>query len=149
LGLYKRTNKMSVWKIALGVLLGLVMAYLLWALVTHVGESVGRPSVAERARKQAALTQIENFKTALERFKTDCDRFPTTDEGLNALIVRPPNAKGWEKPYLESVPSDPWGNPYVYRSPGSHRTDSYDLYSTGPNGDDSSGENINNWKPKN
>jgi general secretion pathway protein G len=106
---------------------------------------------SKRAKIQAADAQINaNFKTALKMFETDCDRFPTTDEGLNALIVQPSNAKGWTHSYLDaaSVPNDPWGNPYVYRCPGTHGLD-YDLYSTGPDGTDSSGDEINNWKPKN
>jgi general secretion pathway protein G len=109
---------------------------------------------SKRAKEQAANTQINsNFKTALSAFEIDCGRFPTTDEGLNALIVQPSNAKGWTHAYLDAltVPNDPWGNPYVYRCPGTHRTDSYDLYSTGADGadgTDSAGDNINNWTQK-
>lgn len=107
---------------------------------------------SERAKKQAADTQINsNFRTALAAFEAECGRFPTTDEGLKALIEQPQSIKGWTHAYLDAmaVPNDPWGNPYVYRCPGQHRTDSYDLYSTGPDGLDTGGENLNNWKPKN
>jgi general secretion pathway protein G len=105
---------------------------------------------AERAKKQAASTQIETFKMALGRFEVDCGKFPTTDEGLKALIEQPSSVKGWQGPYLDSVavPRDPWGNPYMYRQPGTHRPDFYDVYSTGTDGNDSGGENINNWTQK-
>jgi general secretion pathway protein G len=106
---------------------------------------------SKRAKETAANTQINgHFKDALAAFEVACGRFPTSDEGLKALIEQPGNIKGWTGPYLDAlqVPNDPWGNPYVYRCPGTHRTDTYDLYCTGADGTDSSGENINNWTQK-
>ena len=48
---------------------------------------------------------------------------PGSNEGLTALVRRPPNACGWNGPYLKtaSVPADPWGRAYVYRAPGRAR----------------------------
>lgn len=66
--------------------------------------------VGDQGRRAAARAQIESFMTALQRFNLDEARFPAADEGL-ALI----------RPYLDKeIPSDPWGNAYVYRYPGEH-----------------------------
>ena len=52
----------------------------------------------------------------------------------------------WKGPYVKrAVPQDPWGNPYVYRQPGRHNTNGYDLHSYGPDGRDGGGDDIDNW----
>ena len=59
--------------------------------------------------------------------------FPSTEEGLNALMVKPAAAAKWGGPYLsKAVPADPWGKPYIYRSPGSKGD--YELLSYGKDG---------------
>jgi general secretion pathway protein G len=72
------------------------------------------------SRTKAAKVQIQSLSTALELYKVDTGRYPTTTEGLKALVVAPPDATSWNGPYLtkKDVPSDPWGRPYTYRSPG-------------------------------
>ena len=71
------------------------------------------------ARSQTARTQIELLGTALDTFRLDIGRYPTTEEGLEALRRKPSNADRWDGPYLKKeVPQDPWGKPYLYRSPG-------------------------------
>jgi general secretion pathway protein G len=101
---------------------------------------------SEQARKTVANTDISQIATALDAFEVDNGRYPSSDEGLGALINAPGNVKNWQGPYLKKgVPKDPWGNPYVYRFPGQHNASGYDLYSTGPDGQDSAGDNINNW----
>ena len=57
----------------------------------------------------------------------------------------PASARNWKGPYLKKRPVDPWGNPYVYRSPSSHGMD-YDLYSYGRNGVEGGGDDITNWE---
>jgi type II secretion system protein G len=71
---------------------------------------------------KAAKVQIQSLSTALELYKVDTGRYPTTSEGLKALIAVPPGGTSWNGPYLtkKEVPSDPWGRPYTYRSPGEH-----------------------------
>ncbi|MDB5320886.1 MAG: xcpT 11, partial [Phycisphaerales bacterium] len=78
---------------------------------------------------------LHSIKTALNMFESDNSRFPTTEEGLRALAERPGNATNW-RAVLEAkdVQADPWGNPWVYRYPGSQNPDGFDLYSTGPDG---------------
>lgn len=103
---------------------------------------VGR---SEEARVSAAKLQIENISMAIDTFEMDNGRYPRTDEGLEALRTAPADAKNWKGPYLKkSVPKDPWGNPYAYKSPGDHNKD-YDLKSCGPDGMDGGNDDINNW----
>ena len=69
----------------------------------------------------AARTQIDNFQAALGAYKLDTGTFPTTEQGLQALRLRPADAPQWNGPYLpKDVPKDPWGTDYVYRYPGEH-----------------------------
>jgi general secretion pathway protein G len=120
------------------LLLVMVIIAILAAIV--VPKFTGR---IEDSRKKAAVGDLSNLKTALEMFETDNGRFPTTAEGLGALITKPsPDLTNWTKTLdKSSVPVDPWGHPYVYRSPGSNG-DEYDIYSTGPSGQDGGADNI-------
>jgi general secretion pathway protein G len=87
----------------------------------------------EKAKAKAARAQIEMFGTALDTFRLDVGRYPTTQEGLDALRQRPSGAERWDGPYLKKeIPRDPWGNPYVYRSPGEREP--YELSSYGADG---------------
>lgn len=101
----------------------------------------------EGAKSRTAAMQINDLDQAVEVFMIDVGRFPTNEEGLNALVVEPPNARNWNGPYLRrAIPDDPWGNPYRYRSPG--RYADVDIYSYGAdNAPGGSGENadIGNW----
>jgi general secretion pathway protein G len=92
-------------------------------------------SKPDQARRTKAMVEIRSIESALAMFKTDTGRFPTTAEGLQALVVNP-GLKGFDSEgYLEKVPRDPWGNPYIYLSPGLH-SKSYDLESLGKDGND-------------
>ncbi|ADX47918.1 type II secretion system protein GspG [Paracidovorax avenae] len=71
------------------------------------------------AKAKTAAVQIADLDKSLELFKLDVGRYPTTEEGLNALVTRPGSVNGWAGPYLKGgVPTDPWGHPYRYASPG-------------------------------
>ncbi len=101
----------------------------------------------EQARRMKAKLDIRNIESALALFKTDTGRFPTTSQGLEALVTDP-GIKGYNRDgYLEKVPIDPWGNKYIYISPGIHSRD-YDLESYGKDGEDGgTGDNadIESW----
>lgn len=102
----------------------------------------------EQARISATRLQIETVGMGLDAFELDIGRYPTTSEGLKVLLVNPGNTKKWNGPYLKKeVPLDPWGNAYVYNSPGKHNND-YDLYSFGPNGVEGGDDDIGNWTEK-
>jgi general secretion pathway protein G len=104
--------------------------------------------VSAKAQLTRAHTEISNMKVPLDRFEIDLSRYPSTEEGLAALVTQPPGLPEgkWQGPYLDKIPVDPWGKPYIYRFPGSNGTD-YDLYSTGPDQREG-GDDITNWESK-
>ena len=75
----------------------------------------------KKAKQRAAKGQIALFETALDNYRLDVGRYPTTEQGLQALREQPDGATRWDGPYLKkAVPTDPWGNPFVYESPSEH-----------------------------
>jgi general secretion pathway protein G len=101
------------------------------------------------SKAKAAKIQIESFSSALDLYFLDVGRYPSTSEGLAALVRRPGSASAWNGPYLKGgqVPADPWGNPYVYRSPGDHGT--YDIISyasDGQEGGTGSAADVTSWQ---
>jgi len=89
----------------------------------------------EQARRAKAKIDIRAIESALALFKTDTGRFPTTSEGLEAMATNP-GIKGYNADgYLDKLPVDPWGRPYLYVSPGLHGKD-YDLESFGKDGEE-------------
>src|SRR5580704_14883166 len=96
----------------------------------------------------AKLFVNQGLKTSLFTFRMQMGNYPTTDEGLQALITAPQGkADRWRGPYIEgnSIPLDPWKQPYQYRYPGVHNKDGYDLWSIGPDGKDQTDDDIGNW----
>jgi general secretion pathway protein G len=93
---------------------------------------------SDDAKIADAKIQIRNFETALKLYKLDNGVFPGTEQGLLALVDKPASGvipkKYREGGYLENreIPQDPWGNDYVYISPG--QQGDYDLYSFGADG---------------
>lgn len=83
------------------------------------------------SRTQVAKVQIEALVSALELYRLDNSVLPSSEEGLKALVEKPPAAKNWKGPYLkkQGVPLDPWGRPYNYRVPGEHGE--FDVFSLG------------------
>jgi general secretion pathway protein G len=105
----------------------------------------------EEARITKAKTDIKGIEQALGMFKLDNGFFPTTEQGLAALVEQPTvgriPTRYQEGGYLKKVPVDPWGNPYVYLSPGIH--DSYDIISYGSDGQpggEGNNADINSWE---
>jgi len=90
------------------------------------------------AKISAAHAQIELFGLALDAYRLDNDYYPSSAQGLAALRTLPsgdPAARNWRGPYLrKELPLDPWGRPYVYKSPGEVNPTSYDLLSYGRDG---------------
>jgi general secretion pathway protein G len=98
---------------------------------------------SERARQQAAIADINGgIKSALGAYEVDNGFYP---KSLQDLLVQPSNAKNWHGPYLDKLPEDPWGNPYVYYYPGKHNPNGYDLLSVGPDGKEGTDDDIGNW----
>lgn len=105
------------------VIIGLLVSYVAPRYFAQVGKS----------EVQVAKAQIEAFDKALDLYRIDMHRYPSTSEGLQALVTRPAGAANWAGPYLKkSIPPDPWGSPYVYRSPGEKRD--FDIVTYGRDG---------------
>lgn len=103
------------------------------------------------SRTQAARTQIEQFGVQLDLYRLDNGSYPATEQGLAALWQRPttpPEPRAWKGPYSKkAIPLDPWGNPYLYRSPGEHGD--YEIVSWGADGKEGGeGENadVTSWQ---
>lgn len=72
------------------------------------------------AKAKTAAIQLADLDKSLELFKLDVGRFPTAEEGLQALVTKPPAANGWNGPYIKgALPTDPWTKPYKYNNPAS------------------------------
>lgn len=100
----------------------------------------------ESAKKKVAQADVDvNLATALQLYELDNGILPTTEEGLGALRTPPGSAVDWQGPYLDKKPKDPWRREYQYRSPGTHRTYDYDLFSFGRDGVESK-DDIVNWE---
>lgn len=116
--------------------------------------SVVAPTVlnrADEARVQKAQADFKAIETALKIYRLDNYVYPTTEQGLEALVEpstldpEPRNFK--EGGYLEEVPLDPWGRPYLYLSPGEHgEIDIYSLGADGLSGGEDQALDIGNWK---
>lgn len=88
------------------VIIGLLASYVGPRYFAQLGKS----------EQKAAKAQIEAFGKALDAYRLDTDHYPGTEQGLNALVVRPTDEPKWSGPYLQKqVPADPWGRAYVYR----------------------------------
>ena len=99
--------------------------------------SVAGPRVLtflSESKVKATKIQIESLATALDLYFLDIGRYPSNSEGLAALLQRPGSVAGWSGPYLKgnTIPGDPWGRPYIYRSPG--QSGPYDIISYGSDG---------------
>ena len=102
-------------------IIGLIMALVGPQVLRYLSES----------KSKAARIQIESFSSALDLFYLDIGRYPNSSEGLSALVQRPGALATWNGPYLKGgvVPADPWGAPYIYRSPG--QASAYEIVSYG------------------
>ena len=99
--------------------------------------------------KAAQIFVNQSLKIPLTAYKIDIGSYPSTEEGLKALIQAPSGKSSkWKKPYIEELPTDPWGKAYQYRYPGSKNVNGssgYDVWSFGPDGSESA-DDIGNWK---
>jgi general secretion pathway protein G len=121
----------------------------LWLAVLAVAS--GYAFVIERrleakSRPARALATISTLEKALDRFELNTGRYPTSDEGLEALVTQPKDVEGWQGPYINAVPLDPWGNPFIYLWPGEGGGSGPDLLSTGPDGKPGTADDIMNWQ---
>jgi len=99
---------------------------------------------SEEARRSVAKTDIEaNLSVALDLYEMDNGAYPVSFENLR---TKPTEATNWKGPYIKKSPLDPWGRAYVYKFPGTHNPESYDLYSLGKDGQEGGGDDVVNWE---
>jgi general secretion pathway protein G len=129
----------------------MVVIVILGILAIYIGPKImGRP---EEAKQVKAKVDIAALETALKLYKLDNGVYPSTEQGLQALVEPPQTGtlpKKWrEGGYLEKgkVPKDPWGNDFIYLSPGVQGD--FDIISYGADGapgGDGTNKDINNWE---
>ena len=129
----------------------LVVIVIIAILAGYVGPRImGHP---EEAKRTMAAAQISSLETALETYRLDNGTYPSTEQGLQALVEPPSAGKQptkWRKGgYMKKgkIPKDPWGNDYIYLSPGTHSD--FDLSSYGADheaGGEGDGADVNNWE---
>jgi len=105
-----------------------IIALLLGAAIYKLGGNV------EYSRHVRVAADIQGINTQLKLYESMNGFFPTTDQGLQALVIQPdtdPRPTRWYQLYRD-VPKDPWQNNYIYICPGIKNPNGYDLYSAGP-----------------
>jgi len=127
----ERRNESGFTLIELLVVLA-ILAILAAAILPNV---VGKKEGAMRTKAQTDIAMIESL---LDQFYLDMDRYPTTEEGLRVLYFKPEEeTEKWKGPYPKKpIPKDPWGNPYVYESPGTRSAQAYEVMSYGRDGEE-------------
>jgi len=128
----------------------IVVVFILSLLVAIVAPRIiGR---TDDARIAGAKVQIKNFETALKLFKLDNGFYPSTEQGIEAVVEKPTVGqipqKYREEGYLEQkrIPLDPWGNPYIYISPGVYGDFDIICYGAdGKEGGEGKNADIKNW----
>jgi general secretion pathway protein G len=113
----------------------LVMVILAILAAVIVPKFTGR---TEQAKQSRALQDITNLKGQLNIYETDVGSFPQT---LDQLRENTANAPNWHGPYVDKLPDDPWGHPYVYRPPSGDSTE-FVLLSAGPDGQEGTADDI-------
>lgn len=127
----------------------LVVLVIMGLLVSIIAPNVlGR---ADEARVQKVFADFSAIETALRMYRLDNYGLPSSEQGLRALVERPtlaPVPANWKSDgYLESLPIDPWGNPYLYLNPGTQGE--YDIFSYGADGvrgGEGQNADLGNWQ---
>jgi len=144
--LHRTTSRPASGFSLIEIMVVVVILGILAAIV--VPKVMSRPS---EARISKVKQDIRATEAALQLYKLDNFRYPTTEQGLEALVIRPdglPQGASWkEGGYLDRVPVDPWGTPYAYLSPGlNSEFDLYTLGADGVKGGNDENADIGNWQ---
>jgi len=128
-------------------LLELLVVMVILGLLATLG-SIQILGYLDRAKADTAALQIRELTVAIDLYRLDAGAPPKTADGLEALLTQPRDATNWRGPYLKSrgLLKDPWGRPYVYKSPGDHGAyDVLTLGSDGTAGGDGEAADVGNW----
>lgn len=122
-----------------------IMGILISLVAPNVMQEVGK------AQAHKVRSDFKNIGTALKIYKLDNYVYPSTEQGLEALVNKPdidPVPRNWkEGGYLDSIPKDPWDEPYKYISPGEHGP--FDIYTLGADraiGGEGDAKDVGNWE---
>ena len=97
------------------------------------------------AEIQASSAKVQSIQAQLTSFKSLAGQYPTSAQGLMALHKNP-GVKRWTQMVKDEADlKDPWGNSFLYRYPGTHNPASYDVWSSGPDRQDGTDDDIGNW----
>jgi general secretion pathway protein G len=113
--------------------------------VIIAGSIVGLNKIGEGAKIQRVDADFGNLKAAVLSYKMLAGQPPTTQQGLEALFIKPTTApipKRWATAGTKGVPNDPWGNPYRYRNPGKKDTSDFEIYSLGHDGQENTSDDM-------
>ena len=118
------------------------------AKVVEVKEEVKNkePIAVAKPVEEKVLEDIKTIEIALLNYKISVYSYPTTDQGLQALLTNPADARRWNGPYLDGKITDPWGNGYVYRFPSQKGQRGPDIFSKGADGQENTADDIGNWQ---
>lgn len=91
----------------------------------------------EQAKTQTARSDVGTLSGALGQYRLDMGELPSQNDGLEALVSVPSGARRAERyrpgGYIQRLPEDPWGRPYLYDNPGEFGE--FDVYSYGRDGE--------------
>jgi general secretion pathway protein G len=121
------------------VIIGVLAALIAPQVLSRVGQ----------AKTTAAQADISSIMNALKIYKLDNGRYPSSDQGLQALVVRPTTGSipGNWKSYLDKLPDDPWKKPYQYANPGTHgEIDVFSFGADGQPGGEGDDADIGSWQ---
>ena len=121
-------------------------------IIIGILAAIVAPNVIGRvddAQSTKANVEISNIENAMKFYRLDNFAYPTTEQGIDALVTKPndPNVRNWKTGgYLDRLPKDPWGNPYLYLNPGNNgEIDIYTLGRDGRPGGVEINADIGNW----
>ncbi len=122
-----------------------IMALLVGTIVTKFDTLFGQSQ--EKIAKAFVNSSLE---IPMETYRGHMGDYPSTEQGIKALIKAPEDkADQWKGPYIKApggkAPSDPWGEPYEYRYPGTHNSGGFDLFSKGKDKLPDTADDIGNW----
>jgi general secretion pathway protein G len=119
------------------LLVVLILVFLAGILIPTLTRPNNHPTI------EKTLADIANLQASLEAFRLDTGRLPTADEGLEALSRAPTGlADRWKGPYLNRMPVDKWGHPYLYMILTNDDSAKYRVFSCGPDGVPSTNDDI-------
>lgn len=99
------------------------------------------------AKLQKAAIDVKTIESNLQMYKLKTGYYPTTEQGLEALVTKPevePIPRSYPaEGFLQSLPLDPWDEPYQLVYPGEMGV--IDVYSKGPDRQADTDDDLGNW----